>query len=80
MTATRATLLPEELQALQDLSIEAITRQVPTGHGRRLVRCGFATHRTGALAITMTGRAELVIEITRSSWIPVLIRGESMES
>lgn len=73
MTTRRATLLPDELQFLQDLSTQAIASGVPIGHGRKLVRCGFATNRTGELAITMTGRAKLVVEITRTGWAPALI-------
>lgn len=73
MTAARAILLPEELESLRLLAVEMIKRRVPTGHGKQLVRCGFATDRAGRVAITMTGRAKLVIEVTRNFWIPALV-------
>lgn len=68
----RATLLPDELESLQVLAVATKRKRVPLGHGTKLMRCGFAADRTGRLAITMTGRARLVIEVTRASWIPVL--------
>lgn len=73
MTAARAILLPEELESLRLLAVQLIKRRVPTGHGNKLVRCGFATDQAGTVAITMTGRAKLVIEVTRTRWIPALI-------
>lgn len=72
MTTNRTILLPDELESLRVLAREAIRKRVPSGHGLKLIRCGFAAHLTGALAITMTGRAKLVIELTRASWVPAL--------
>ena len=73
MTTNRMTLLPDELESLRVLARGTIRKRVPGGHGLKLIRCGFAADRTGALAITMTGRAKLVIELTRASWVPALL-------
>jgi hypothetical protein len=74
MTTDRTTLLPDELRSLQVLAEETNQKRVSLGHGKTLVRCGFAAGQAGRrLAITMTGRAKLVIEVTRTIWIPVLI-------
>jgi len=71
MTTNRTTLLPDELESLRVLARGKIRKRVPSGHGSKLIHCGFAADLTGALAITMTGRAKLVIELTRVSWAPV---------
>lgn len=73
MTRNRATLLPDELESLRVLAVAPTRKRVLMGHGMKLIRCGFAADQTGALAITMSGRAKLVIEVTRASWIPVLL-------
>lgn len=72
MAANRAILLRDELESLRVLSSATKRARVPMGHGEKLIRCGFAAGQTGRLAITMTGRAKLVIEVTRASWRPVL--------
>ena len=71
MTVSRAMLLPGELDSLRVLAAGTKRKIAQIGHGTKLVRCGFAVNRTGALAITMAGRAVLVIELTRASWAPV---------
>ncbi len=73
MTTNQTTLLPDELESLRVLARGTIRKCVPSGHGLKLIRCGFAAHLTGALAITMAGRAKLVIELTRANWAPVLL-------
>ena len=73
MTTNRRTLHPDELDSLRVLAAGTKRKRMPIGHGTKLIRFGFAADRTGRLAITMTGRAKLLIEVTRTSWIPVLI-------
>lgn len=73
MTTNRKILLPDELESLRVLARGTIRNRVSRGHGLKLIRCGFAANRTGALAITMTGRGKLVIELTRASWAPALL-------
>ena len=73
MITYRATLLPDELVSLRVLAAGTKRTRVPMGHSAKLIRCGFAADQTGRLAITMTGRAKLVVEDTRDSWLPVRI-------
>ena len=73
MNTNRATLLPDELVSLRALAAGTKRTQVPMGHGATLIRCGFAAGHTGRLAITMAGRAKLIIELTRASWASVLL-------
>lgn len=72
MATNRAILFRDELESLRVLSSATKWTRVPTGHGEKVTRCGFAAGQTGRLAITMSGRAKLVIEVTRASWRPVL--------
>jgi hypothetical protein len=69
MTAIQAVLLAEELDSLHKLSRGPTRKRIPAEHGETLVRCGFAKIRDGTLAITVTGHAKLVLEITRFSWL-----------
>ena len=39
-------------------------------HRESLLRAGFVAFQSGALAVTIMGRAKLVLEITRTSWVP----------
>jgi len=70
MTTNRSALRPSELESLRVLAAGTKPKRAQAGHGTKLIRCGFAVDRTGALAITITGRAKLVIELTRASWAP----------
>lgn len=69
MAAVRTALLSEELDSLRQLAGEAILEHIPSRHGERLVHCGYASLRGGALMITTMGRARLAFEITRASWL-----------
>lgn len=68
MPVIRAALLAEELESLRQLACETLRKHVPILHGEKLVRCGFAKIRAGALMITTMGHAKLAFEITRASW------------
>lgn len=69
MAAILTALLSEELESLRQLTVGAVMKRVPTLHGEKLVRCGYARIRAGALIITTMGRAKLAFEITRASWL-----------
>ena len=70
MAVMRNVLLSEELESLRQLAGGAILKRVPILHSERLVHCGYASIRAGALIITTMGRAKLAFEITRASWLP----------
>ena len=72
MATNRVILLCDELESLRVLSSATKRTRVPMGHAAKLIRCGFAAGHTRRLAITMVGRAKLVIEVTRASWRLVL--------
>jgi hypothetical protein len=68
-----STLLPilptEELESLQRLALGAIAAPVSVEHVEKLVGCGFAAIRAGALVVTTLGRGKLAVELTRATWI-----------
>lgn len=63
MTAVRATLLAKELESLRQLTRGAMKKRISVKHGEKLVRCGFAKIRAGALTVTTMGHAKLAFEI-----------------
>ncbi len=68
MAIIAAVLLPGELESLRQLTHALVKKRIPIEHAERLVACGFAASRAGALTITSRGHAKLAYEITRSSW------------
>lgn len=73
MATNRARLLPDELESLRVLAAGTSQKRMRRGHGTKLIRFGFVADQTGRLAVTMIGRAKLVIELTRASWTPVQV-------
>lgn len=68
MSIIRIALLAEELESLRQLACATLLKLVPIRHGEKLVHCGFAKIRAGALIITTMGHAKLAIEVTRANW------------
>lgn len=70
MSATRTRLLNDELESLLALALvhRPAKSRVCARNATALVGSGFATLQAGALAITMTGRAMLMLETTRANW------------
>lgn len=68
MAVIATALQPGELASLRQLTHGPMKKRIPVEHADRLVGCGFATMRAGALIITTRGHAKLAYEITRSSW------------
>lgn len=68
MAIIAAVLLPGELASLRQLTRAMVKKRIPVEHAEKLVSCGFAAIRAGALTITSRGHAKLAYEITRSSW------------
>jgi hypothetical protein len=68
MAVITAALLPGELESLRRLTHALVKKRIPAEHAEKLVGCGFAAIRAGALIITSRGHAKLAYEITRSSW------------
>jgi hypothetical protein len=63
-------LLSRELESLRRLTRGAMKKHIPVKHGEKLVRCGYAKVRAGALTITTMGYAKLALEVTSASWVP----------
>jgi hypothetical protein len=72
VTATRATLLAEELESLRQLR-PGTKKYLPVKRGEMLIRRGFARNDAGALVITTMGYAKLAFEITRASWFSATV-------
>jgi hypothetical protein len=68
-----STLLPilptEELESLQRLALGVMAAPISVKHVEKLVGCGFAAIRAGALVVTTLGRGKLAVELTRATWI-----------
>ena len=73
MSVMRTVLLLDELESLRQLTRGVMQKRIPVLHGEKLVRCGFAKLRAGALTITTGGHAKLAFEITRASWFAASI-------
>jgi hypothetical protein len=69
---TRARLLQEEVEILRGLTSGASMRCVCARKKAALVEGGFASIAAGALGITITGSAMLVVETTRSRWFSTI--------
>ena len=68
-----STLLPilptEVMESLRRLALGVMAAPVSVEHVEKLVGCGFAAIRGGAVVVTTFGRAKLAVELTRAAWI-----------
>jgi hypothetical protein len=64
-------ILPtEELESLRRLALGVMVAPIiSVEHVEKLVGCGFAAVRAGALVVTTLGRGKLAVELTRATWI-----------